>query len=161
MDQTALRSPSLTAGVRRALWAAALVYLGGVALVVLWPSPVDRPAAGDISAAFRWLHAHGLPRWLGYAQLEWTSNVAFFVPFGLLAVLLGFRLPSAVLGGVAASVLAETSQALFLPERTASLLDVLANGLGALVGSMLGIIVLRRLSLRRPEPASGSGPGAS
>jgi hypothetical protein len=146
--------------VRRALAAAAVLYLAGVALVVLWPSPVDRPEAGTIQAVFVWLHAHGLPRWLGYAQLEWTSNVAFFVPFGLLAVLLGARPWAAVLAGVAASAAAETAQALFLPERTASLMDILANSLGALVGAAIAVLVQRRQPASAPQPASRRGPTA-
>lgn len=160
MVQRAPRTPSLRPGARRALTAAAVLYLAGVALVVLWPSPVDRPEAGTIQVVFVWLHAHGLPRWLGYAQLEWTSNVAFFVPFGLLAVLLGARPWAAVLAGVAASAAAETAQALFLPERTASLMDILANSLGALVGAAIAVLVQRRQPASAPQPASRRGPTA-
>lgn len=137
---------------RRALWAAALVYLAGVALVVLWPAPVDRPAAGIIAGTFLWLHVHGLPGWFGYAQFEWLANVAFFVPFGAFAVLLGFRPWLGVLAGVAASAAAETAQALFLPERTASLADVLANGTGTLAGVVAAAALARRAARPRPAP---------
>lgn len=159
MVQRTPRTPSLRPGVRRALAAVAVLYLAGVALVVLWPSPVDRPEAGTIRAVFVWLHAHGLPRWLGYAQLEWSSNVAFFIPFGLFAVLLGARPWAALLAGVAASAAAETAQALFLPERTASLMDILANGLGTFVGAAVAVLVQRRRPA--PVPASEGGPTAS
>lgn len=161
MVQRTPRTPSLRPGVRRALAAVAVLYLAGVALVVLWPSPVDRPEAGTIRAVFVWLHAHGLPRWLGYAQLEWSSNVAFFIPFGLFAVLLGARPWAALLAGVAASAAAETAQALFLPERTASLMDILANGLGTFVGALIAVLVQRRRPAPVPEPASEGGPTAS
>lgn len=125
-----------TAGRRRVLGAAAAVYLACVAAVVLWPTPVDRPAAGTLTDLFRWLHEHGAPLWVSYGLLEWLSNVAFFVPFGLLAVLFGRRVRVAVAAAAVFSGAIEITQWAALPERTGSLLDVAANTAGALVGAV-------------------------
>jgi hypothetical protein len=140
------------------------VYLAGVAAVVLWPAPVDRPAAGGLAGIFIWLHVHGLPRWLGYAQFEWFANVPFFVPFGVFAVLLGFRAWLGVLAGFAASCAAEAAQFLFLPERTASAADVAANTVGTVAGVLGTLVVLRRRRRGSGAPAvpgAGPPPGAS
>ena len=131
-----------------ALWPAAVVYLAGVAVVVLWPDPVDRPASAGLADAIAWLHAHGLPGWIGYVQIEWLANVAFFLPFGVFAVLLGFRAWAGVLAGAGYSAAAELAQLALLPERTASLWDVAANALGTLLGAAAAAAALRRRARR-------------
>ncbi|WP_245827921.1 VanZ family protein [Sinomonas mesophila] len=143
---------------RSALWPPALVYLAGVAVVVLWPDPVDRPASGDLANAIAWLHAGGLPRWIGYVQIEWLANVAFFVPFGAFAVLLGFPAWAGVLAGAGFSAAAEAAQLALLPERTASLWDIAANALGTMLGAAAVAAVARLRSRRHglPGPARGT-----
>jgi glycopeptide antibiotics resistance protein len=49
-----------------------------------------------------------------------------------------------MLGGFLASCAIETVQALFLPARFASVDDVLSNTSGAVLGVLLGIVVLGR-----------------
>lgn len=142
---------------RPALWPAALAYLAGVAAVVLWPDPVDRPASGDLADAIAWLHAHGLPRWLGYVQIEWLANVAFFVPFGVFAVLLGFSARAGVLAGAALSAAAETAQLVLLPERTASLWDIAANALGTVLGAAAATAVVHARRGRHGAPGRAGG----
>lgn len=155
----AVRPAAQAARRRAALWAGALAYLAGVAAVVLWPAPVDRPAAGSLARMFSWLHRHGVPGWFGYGQFEWLANVAFFVPFGVFAVLLGFRAWAAVLGGFAASCAAEAAQFLFLAERTASFADIAANTIGALLGTLATVAVVRRRpTAPRPAGRSDSTP---
>ncbi|GAB4099097.1 VanZ family protein [Sinomonas halotolerans] len=142
---------------RRALVAAAAVYAACVAGVLLWPAPVDRPAAAQLAEAFAWLHGHGLPRWLGYRQAEWLANVALFVPFGVIAALLGWRVWAATAAAVVASSAAEAAQFAFLPERTPSAWDIAANGLGTALGAVLGTALGTALAVRaRRTSADGS-----
>jgi VanZ family protein len=114
------------------------------AVVGFWPTPVDRPVDGTIARLLRHLHAHGLPAWFGYNQVESLANVLFFVPIGLLLCLL-FSRPFwylAVVGGVLTSATIEVGQLLFLPARYASWGDILANSIGTLIG--VGIAVTAR-----------------
>ena len=123
----------------------AAVYLVGLVLIALWPTPVDRDASGSITRVLAFLHAHGVPEWFNYPVVEFTANIALFVPVGLLGVVLlgARRWWQAVLAGVAVSSLIELSQLLFLPDRFATAQDVLANGLGATLGALLGVVLLR------------------
>jgi VanZ family protein len=120
------------------------LYLAFIAGVVFWPTPVDRPASKTIAQIFVWLHRHGVPNWIGYSLFEWLSNVAFFVPFGVLAVLVTRRVLWSVALGCGISTAIELTQWLVLPERTGSVLDVLANTSGALVGAAIAALWLRR-----------------
>lgn len=82
--------------------------------------------------------------------VERGSNVALFLP---LALLLCWALPrvrrTAVwLGCVLGSVAVELVQWAFLPERTASVVDVVTNGSGALAGVVLHWLLTRRRGQR-------------
>ncbi len=73
-------------------------------------------------------------------------NVAGYVPLGVLMVLMAHPRPAwqgllaALIGGTALSALMEALQG-FLPVRVSSPVDLLANGTGALLGSLLGVWV--------------------
>ncbi|WP_344006056.1 VanZ family protein [Nocardioides lentus] len=90
-------------------------------------------------------------------RMEVVLNVLIMVPLALLGRLLrpgySWRDWTAVGFVLAASV--ELFQGLFLPERSASALDIVANttgvGLGAIVGSLLRIPIRRREARRRSE----------
>ena len=137
-ETTARRTPGPAVRVLGAL------YLAFIAGVVFWPSPVDRPASGAIAQVFLWLHRHGIPGWIGYTLFEWLANVAFFVPFGVIAVLVTRRVLWAVVLGGAVSTAIELTQSLVLPERTGSVADVLANTSGALAGAAITVLWIRR-----------------
>ena len=128
------------------------VNLAVVLLTTLTPSPVDKPFAGSLRRFILELHERGVPAWIGYPQVEFTSNVLMFVPLGFLAAL---ALPRrdwwlvAVLAP-ALSALLEAAQALFLPARVASAGDVIANGLGAAIGAALSLLA-RMLVHRRDQ----------
>ncbi|MBG6213276.1 MAG: VanZ family protein [Cryobacterium sp.] len=128
---------------RVALWIA-LAYIAVLALVAFWPTPVDSGAHGSISSIVLWLHAHGIPAWLDYAVIEFSANIALFIPVGLLVVVLaGARhwwLGSVVGAGVSCAI--EFGQLVFLPERFAAVNDVIANSLGALLGTAVAAVVL-------------------
>ncbi|MEV8218573.1 VanZ family protein [Microbacterium sp. NPDC077391] len=120
------------------------IYGVAVLLVVFWPVPVD---SGP--------QARGLVQWIirnvpgmTYGRLEFASNVAMFVPFGAGFAVLSRRRWAVVLLTLLAAASIEFGQALLLPARTPSLLDVLANGFGACLG-VIAIAVWQRVRERR------------
>ncbi len=124
------------------------IILGAIAL---WPTPVDRAAAGLILKTLKSLHAMGMPAWINYAFVESAANVVLFVPLGALVVwILGGRYWWA--GGVAGMLLSgliEVAQSVFLPERYPALADVIANTGGAALGGLFTLLVI---TLRGPVP---------
>ncbi|MFJ3384350.1 MULTISPECIES: VanZ family protein [unclassified Curtobacterium] len=140
---------------RVATW---LMVLYGLAVLVVGftGSPVDAGAHPRIVWALAAAHGLGVPDWFGYGALEFTANVLFFVPLGLLLVLMlgGRRWWVGAMAGLLVSVAIETGQALFLPARYASVDDVLANTSGAVIGALIGIVLLERVA----RPRSGSSP---
>jgi glycopeptide antibiotics resistance protein len=143
---------------RAALWVS-LVYLVALTLIAFWPTPVDRGAHGSISSVVLWLHRHGVPAWLNYAAIEFTANIALFVPVGLLVVVLAgaHRWWLGPLVGASISSAIEFGQ-LFLPERFATVNDVIANSLGAVLGTVVAVIMLNLVlgRNRQSEPAIGA-----
>lgn len=140
-----------TTPARTGAWHLAAIVLlcaYGLALVLIafWPTPVDQgvgPLLRTITRAFPWLT---------YDVIEFTANILLFVPLGaLLAVILRAERPLVLPVILATTLLVEGGQ-LLLPERTATLRDVVANTLGGLMG--WGIVELRRR--RRPMPPHGS-----
>jgi len=133
-----------TSRSRRAASLLIVLYGLGVLFVGFTGSPVDAGAHPWIVRALGTAHDAGLPDWFGYAALEFSANVLFFVPLGVLLVLLlgARRWYVAAVAGLALSSAIETGQALFLPARFASLDDVLANTSGAVVGALLGVVAL-------------------
>ncbi len=112
-------------------------YLVALVLIVFWPTPVDRPAANDLNNFIAWMHRHGVPTFIGYGKIEFSANIVMFIPMGIIASVWTKRAWAGLLVGFAASVCIELGQALFLAERFASVIDVLANTLGAGIGATL------------------------
>jgi VanZ family protein len=140
--------------LRLVAWAGGALYLVTLGFIALWPTPVDRAAAGTISKVLATLHAHGVPGWFDYALVEFGANIVLFLPVGLLGVVLlgAARWWAVVLIGCAVSGYIELSQLVFLPSRYATLLDVLANTAGTVIGAMLGTLLLAIVTSReRPE----------
>jgi glycopeptide antibiotics resistance protein len=140
--------------LRRLAWFVGAVYLVTLGFIALWPTPVDRAAAGTITKVLAKLHAVGVPGWFDYELVEFTANVVLFLPVGLLGVVLlgASRWWAVVLIGFSISCGIELSQLAFLPARYATLQDVLANSSGAVIGAMLGTLLLAMLTSRdRPE----------
>ena len=81
---------------------------------------------------------------------EFLLNIAMFMPLGLLLVLtFGARFFwVAALGGIALSLSLEGLQQ-FIPYRVPDPRDLLANGLGGIIGMFLGIAVLAVVQRRR------------
>lgn len=128
---------------RAAPWAAA-VYGVFMALTAFWPTPVDAGAHATIQHILWKLHKYGMPHAINYAVVEFTANIALFLPVGLLVVAyVGMRrwwLGFAV--GFGASSAIELGQLLFLAERFPSVADVVANTTGAILGTVLALAAI-------------------
>ncbi len=91
-----------------------------------------------------------LPLGVSGEQWEFLLNIAMFAPLGLLLVLtFGARFFwVAALGGIALSLSLEGLQQ-FIPYRVPDVRDLLANGLGGVIGMFFGLAVLSVLPRRR------------
>ena len=120
--------------------AAMVVYLATVAFIVFSPT-ADVPSASvaEISA---FLASLGAPAWLSGARVEFVTNVLLFVPLTFLGSLLKPRWTwvTWTLLGFAASSLIELTQLVLLPGRSATVVDVVSNTLGALLGALLAVL---------------------
>ncbi|MET0821123.1 MAG: VanZ family protein [Aeromicrobium sp.] len=135
----------------RPLLLAAGAYVSALALIGLWKTPVDRDVAVVDLSPVAWTIEHlGLDPRQGYDLVEFTANIALFVPLGVL-LLLWWRhrgWPHATAVAFATSLTIEVLQQLIRPERYASARDVAANTLGGAIGGLL-VVAGRRLSRRR------------
>jgi VanZ like family len=129
------------------------LYGISLAMIALWPVPVDSGAGGFLR------RVTDLVPVLTYARIEFSANILLFVPLGVLLMLIlrgrYLILPIAFVVTVAI----ECSQALLLDKRTPSVLDIIANIAGACIGI---VIVAVAESLRgraagqaRPDDARG------
>lgn len=154
------RAAHASGRTRRVAWTLAAVYALVVVLVATAGSPVDGGIHPWLVRAIAVGQRLGAPGWLGYDAVEFTANVVFFVPFGFFVLLLfGARAWwVGMLGGFLASCAIETVQALFLPARFASVDDVVANTSGAVLGVLVGVVVLGRA---RVSAAQGQSAAAA
>lgn len=153
--------PAVTVGPSRrrgrSTWvlAALAIYLMGAIVILL--SPVS--PEGLVTATTAWLRDDVGIAAVRQGWVEFGANVVLFAPLGIL-VALGFR---SAWAGVAAAVMlsagAELAQIL-LPGRMASARDVLANVLGAAVGSVL-VVAVRAARRRREKRISIPGQAGS
>lgn len=130
-----------------AVWFRVLFAIYALALMVVgfYPVPVDRGVSPMLGRFVLWMQQYALG--FSYEIVEFTANVLWFVPLGLLGVLaVGRRWWWLVLlGGAAVSTAIEAGQWLLLPERTPTPVDVIANTLGVAIGVALavGVLLLR------------------
>jgi glycopeptide antibiotics resistance protein len=139
--------------MRRALVAAYAIYLAAAAYLVFWPQP-DTPA-GAVRDVLSALESAGIT-FVSGLMIEFALNLVLFVPMTLLGVLIWPRTNPLqwLVTGLAATFLIEFVQYAALPDRSATLVDIVANSLGALIGMDLG---LRLLWLVRNRRQSGRG----
>jgi hypothetical protein len=149
---------------RRRIWlvVVAAAYLVGALIVGLWPTPVDAGLRTLIARALGFLHRDGLPSGFGYAALEFSANILFFVPIGALVCLLLSRRVQllAIPIGALLSGAIELSQLLLLPARFASWNDILANTLGAVIGVAI-VVIVRAIRGARGRRLSSASPAIS
>lgn len=128
---------------RRLLLPAYCVYLLTVLYLVL--SPEAGAAGAGVSGVLSILHSAGLD-WVTGGHVEFALNVALFLPFGFLGTLL-WRLPWHSWWGLgfAASASLEGFQWAFLPHRSPTVSDLVANSSGALLGAVLAVLCVREV----------------
>jgi VanZ family protein len=132
-----------------------------VAIITISPGPPDPDGQHALEAFLRNAYPRGLPRWITFGKIESAANVLMFAPIGFFGALALARarwliVPAAVF----ASAFIEVFQAIRLPERVGTPRDVIANGLGALLGYLLALVVVTfvRHRMNRQRPAAGSTP---
>lgn len=131
-------------GTGRLAVAALALYALVLGVIGLFPTPVDSRASPLIHRFLVRAHDLGIPGWFDYGFIEFTANIFLFVPLGgLLVLALGRRRAwLAVVIGILVSVTIEFAQAVLLPERFPSTMDVLANGLGAALGATVALVLV-------------------
>jgi VanZ family protein len=133
------------AGAFRVRLTALLVALdlAFVLLVTLWPTTVDRPIDPYLLRFLAALHRQGWPAFIDYTFVEVAANVVFFLPVGfLVCIALPFRRAWwAIPISAGLSAMIETAQWLFLPGRVASIGDVAANTSGAVLGTVVAVLL--------------------
>ncbi|MDQ0743884.1 glycopeptide antibiotics resistance protein [Clavibacter sp. B3I6] len=126
-----------------------MAYLALVGLVTLTPDSVDRGAYPYLMRGVLLVQHHGFPGFR-YSMIEEVANVALFAPLGMLGVLaVGPRrwwFVALTATGLSAGV--ELTQGALLPARVASVTDVAANGLGAVLGAAFAAVVALRTRRR-------------
>ena len=125
-----------------------ILYGVAIAYASLQPfAPWIPPAPGTPF----WPLAPWPPKW---TRFDVIANALAYVPFGMFAALTPRRASPlvrtgvALAAGVTLSFSMETLQ-MFLPSRAASLVDLFANAGGAVVGGLLGGMLVRAERLRR------------
>lgn len=113
-----------------------------LALVAFWPSPVDKPVSGQLTAILHFLHGHGIPGWFTYKFVEAAANVVLFVPVGFVSALAFPEKRWWQVGafGLLVSGCIELGQLLFLHDRFASPSDIVTNTSGAVMGGLLAAL---------------------
>lgn len=125
-------------------------YLAFVAWITLIPQAY---AAEPISIIYRVLdalHRRGYLLGINESRLEFLANIALFVPIGMFLLLLfGNRLWwVAVASSFAMTTAIETAQRV-IPGRVSDERDLLANGMGALIGVLVALVLTAPAALRR------------
>lgn len=139
-------------GARTALAVATVAYLGFVACLTLTPQPYDPAAVPLLDRVLALLQGFPPTAWITFDVVEFSANVALFVPLAvLLLLLLGRRRRWLVLAlAVALTCSIELAQAAWLPTRVSDPRDVVANTAGAALGVAL-VLAARRVRLRGPH----------
>jgi glycopeptide antibiotics resistance protein len=136
--------------VARPLLAAAIAaYLAFIGWLTLGPQPYDPSAVTVLDRVLALLRSSPVTAWITFDVVEFSANVALFVPLAaLLVLLLGLRRRWLVLAlSVALTCAIELAQGAWLPTRVSDPRDVLANSAGAALG--IALVLTARLLLPR------------
>lgn len=113
-------------------------YLTVLVAASLWPQHIDEQGllARITSQILLFTSSVSWLRWFKYDQLEALANVVLYVPLGVFLAVFSHKAKLWLLCfvPVLVSCLAEGSQMLLLPDRYATVTDVLFNSLGGVLG---------------------------
>lgn len=125
-------------------------YLAFLAWVTLTPQSY---AAQHISIIYRVLdvfHRHGYLLSIDDTRLEFLANIALFVPVGMFLLLLfGTRLWWLAIGASFALTCAIELVQGSIPGRVSDERDLVANGLGAIIGVVIALVLTAPAAFRR------------
>ena len=129
---------------RAVLTVGTALYLAFVGWVTLGPQPLDDTNNGWLTTLLGGFADNPATAWITYDLVEFTANVAMFVPLGCLFVLLlgGRRWWLALVFGILLTCFIEFTQQ-FLPTRVPDVRDVFANSLGTALGICVGLMICR------------------
>ena len=115
-------------------------YLGFVAWLTLGPQPLSDDNDSWLFAALKFFSRHEATNFITFSRVEFTANIAMFVPVGVFFLLLLGRRGwlGAVVAGVLLTCAIEFAQ-LFIPGRVSDVQDIISNSTGALVGVLLAL----------------------
>jgi glycopeptide antibiotics resistance protein len=120
-----------------------VIYLLVVAFIVFLPTAGI--ASGSVHLIWAALQAAGAPGWVTPHDVEFLTNVLLFMPLTLLGH--AFRPHWGwmrwLLTGLAGTLLIEWVQMVLLSDRSAALIDVVANTVGAVLGYAVVVLLTR------------------
>lgn len=130
---------------REAVRALLALTTTAILAVTLWPDPQGPEGSSLAREIVEWLHAHGLPQAITFDVIEFVANIVMFVPFGLFLTLLlpRFQWWMTIAISAAFTLAIEVTQQIFLPERFASVSDLIANTGGGLIGALIVVAFVR------------------
>jgi glycopeptide antibiotics resistance protein len=119
-----------------------LGYLALVGWITLGPQPLNNQQDRLLARILSYFGTHDATKWITYNFVEFSANVAMFVPLGIFFLLLLGRKRAwlAMLIGVLLTVGIETAQ-LFIAGRVSDPMDVLANSTGTLIGVLAALVI--------------------
>ena len=112
-------------------------YVATLIAIAFWPTPIDRPITGALSKSIDLLHRRGLPNFIGYKDIEFMANVLLFIPVGGIIATWNNNLGRTIVFATYASLSIELVQELTLPQRFATVMDIVANTIGAAIGGVV------------------------
>ena len=125
-------------------------YLAFVAWVTLTPQAYATEHIAIIYRVLDVLHRHGYLQSIDDIRLEFLANIALFLPIGMFLLLLfGTRLWWVALTASFAMTTAIEFAQRSIPGRVPDERDLLANGMGAVVGVLVALVVTAPAALRR------------
>jgi glycopeptide antibiotics resistance protein len=130
-------------------------YLTVLIATSLWPKPVDGQGLLAILTSeilmftrdISWLH------WIQYNQLEALANILLYIPLGVFLEVIWPNVWTWKLCvfPILVSVLAEGAQRLFLPDRYATVNDVIFNSMGGVLGVLIAASIRRLMKNSKSE----------
>jgi VanZ family protein len=125
-------------------------YLAFVAWVTLTPQAYASAHIGIIYRVLDALHRRGHLLSIDDVELEFLANIALFVPVGMfLLLLVGTRFWwAALIASFALTAFIEAAQR-SIPGRVPDEQDLIANGLGAVIGALVALLLTLPAEWRR------------